>query len=297
MEYKTQNTIKSFSDLEVWQEAHKLVLLIYKATKDFPKEEVFGLVSQMRRAAVSITSNIAEGFSRYSYKEKINFYSISRGSLTELENQLLISKDVGYINGDNFNIIMEQLIVTHKLLNAFIRSTKLPNSKFQIPNSTKGFTVIELIVSMSLFVIISGIIVGSFITATRTQRAIISLIEARDNMGIAMEQMAREVRLGTNFDVNLSNAIGNGISFYDLNGDQISYIFDENNGVLLRQKNSEAPLPITSNDLTIKNFRSSYISYFGVPRITVSFSVIPKDSNLKDNFSFNIQTTISGRQF
>jgi len=78
--------IKSFTDLISWQEGHKLVLLIYAITKKFPKEELFGLVSQIRRCAISITSNIAEGFSRKSKKEKINFYHISLDSLTELQN-------------------------------------------------------------------------------------------------------------------------------------------------------------------------------------------------------------------
>ncbi len=116
--------IQSFEDLNVWKEAHKLVLMIYKLTRDFPKEEIFGLVSQMRRAVISITSNIAEGFSRYSYKEKSQFYAIAHGSLTELQNQLLIARDVNYTDSENYNKILDQLIIVHKLLNAFIRKTK-----------------------------------------------------------------------------------------------------------------------------------------------------------------------------
>lgn len=126
-----ETKIQSFTDLNVWKEAHKLVLMIYKITKDFPREEIFALISQMRRAAVSITSNIAEGFSRYSSKEKIQFYSIAHGSLTEIENQLLIARDIGYLNKTDFDIISEQLIITHKLINAFIKKTKT----FQIPDS------------------------------------------------------------------------------------------------------------------------------------------------------------------
>ena len=86
---KNNPKIKSFTDLQVWQEGHKLVLLIYKVTKKFPKEELFGLTNQIKRAGVSITSNIAEGFSRQSYKEKLQFYYMSLGSLTEIQNQLL----------------------------------------------------------------------------------------------------------------------------------------------------------------------------------------------------------------
>ncbi len=84
--------LKSFTDLNAWKEGHKLVLMIYSTTKLFPKEEMFGLISQMRRCAISITSNIAEGFSRQSYKEKLQFYSMSLGSVTELQNQLLVGK-------------------------------------------------------------------------------------------------------------------------------------------------------------------------------------------------------------
>ena len=73
--------IKSFTDLKTWQEGHQIVILVYKITKEFPKEEIFGLVSQMRRAVVSITSNIAEGFGRQTYKEKVQFYYIAQGSL------------------------------------------------------------------------------------------------------------------------------------------------------------------------------------------------------------------------
>ncbi len=74
-----ESKIKEFTDLLVWQEAHTLVLLVYAATRTFPKEELFGLTSQMRRAAVSITSNIAEGFGRHGYREKIHFFIFLMG--------------------------------------------------------------------------------------------------------------------------------------------------------------------------------------------------------------------------
>lgn len=99
--------IQSFTDLEVWRKAHKLVLLIYRITKKFPKEELFSLTNQMRRAAISITSNIAEGFARQSFKEKLQFYYIALGSLTELQNQLLVAKDLKYLNQAEFDKIAE----------------------------------------------------------------------------------------------------------------------------------------------------------------------------------------------
>ena len=95
--------IQKFTDLEVWKEAHKLTLLIYKFTKKFPKDEAFGLTSQIRRAVVSIESNISEGFSRYHFKDRLNFYYQSRGSASEVQTQLIISKDLNYIDQNEFN--------------------------------------------------------------------------------------------------------------------------------------------------------------------------------------------------
>lgn len=125
---KNKTTIKSFTDLNAWIEGHKLVLMIYNITKSFPKEEVFGLVSQMRRCAVSITSNIAEGFSRQSYKEKVQFYSMAQGSVTELQNQLLIVKDVGFVGKEKFHEIALQSVTVHKIINGLIKSSKNHNS-------------------------------------------------------------------------------------------------------------------------------------------------------------------------
>lgn len=116
--------IKSFTDLNAWQEGHKLVLEIYKITQDFPKTEMFGLVVQMRRCAVSITSNIAEGFSRRSYMEKTQFYSMALGSLTELQNQLLVAKDVNYITKEQFQPLADQSVIINKLLNGLIKRSK-----------------------------------------------------------------------------------------------------------------------------------------------------------------------------
>ena len=116
--------IQYFTDLDAWKEAHILVLIIYKITKGFPREEIFGLTSQMRRCVVSITSNIAEGFSRQSYKEKMQFYSIALGSTTELQNQLLIAKDVRYISEKDFNEIFNQSIKVHKIINGLIKKSR-----------------------------------------------------------------------------------------------------------------------------------------------------------------------------
>lgn len=114
--------IESFTDLNAWKEAHKLVLMIYKMTKSFPKEEIFALTSQIRRAAVSIVSNIAEGFSRRSQPDKRQFYAIALGSLTETQSQLLIARDLSYLPNDDFNLIANQSVVVSKLINGLIKS-------------------------------------------------------------------------------------------------------------------------------------------------------------------------------
>jgi len=124
MEQKLSNKIRTFTDLKSWQEAHKLVLIVYKLTKSFPKEELFCLVPQMRRCVISISSNIAEGFSRQSYKEKIQFYSIAQGSNTELQNQLLIARDIDYLKSDDFENAATQSVQVHKLLNGLIKKSK-----------------------------------------------------------------------------------------------------------------------------------------------------------------------------
>jgi len=116
--------IRSFTDLITWQEGHELVLMVYRATDKFPKKEIYSLVNQMRRCVVSVTSNIAEGFSRQGKKEKIQFYYTARGSLTELQNQLLIARDVGYLDEVEFNKTAEQSVKVHKLINGLIRSLR-----------------------------------------------------------------------------------------------------------------------------------------------------------------------------
>ncbi|MCK5080787.1 MAG: four helix bundle protein [Candidatus Moranbacteria bacterium] len=114
--------IESFTDLIAWQKGHKIVLSVYSITKKFPKEEIFGLTNQMRRCAVSITSNIAEGFSRKNKKEQKQFYRISLGSLTELQSQLLVARDVKYLSNKEFKKIGENTIEVQKLIFGLIKS-------------------------------------------------------------------------------------------------------------------------------------------------------------------------------
>lgn len=118
------NKIRAFTDLIVWQKGHELVVLVYKITKEFPKEETYSLIDQMRRSSSSITSNIAEGFGRQGFKEKIQFYYLAQGSLSELKNQILIAKDVGYLNVSASQLLLEKANLTHQLLQGLISKSK-----------------------------------------------------------------------------------------------------------------------------------------------------------------------------
>lgn len=119
-----KNTIQSFTDLLVWKDGHKLAISVYEITKSFPKEATYSLTDQMRRASISITSNIAEGFGRQGYKEKIQFYYLAQGSLTELKNQLLLAKDIKYLKKCDFDELALLANNTHKLLIGLIRKSK-----------------------------------------------------------------------------------------------------------------------------------------------------------------------------
>lgn len=120
--------IINFTDLKTWQLGHSIVLIVYKLTKTFPREELFGLVSQLRRAVVSITANIAEGFSRSTIKDKAYFYSIALGSLTEVQNHLLIARDLNYISKDQYEELHVGLLEMMRMTNGLIRSATARSS-------------------------------------------------------------------------------------------------------------------------------------------------------------------------
>jgi four helix bundle protein len=105
-----ENKIQKFQDLFAWQESHKLVLLVYTISKAFPKGELFALTNQIRRAVVSIPSNIAEGYGRPSGKDRVHFFCIAKGSLLEVERQFFIAKDLGYIK-----MFLLQKLLIHSL--------------------------------------------------------------------------------------------------------------------------------------------------------------------------------------
>lgn len=116
---------KQFTDMDVWQDSHQLTLEVYRITKAFPKDELFALTNQLRRAAVSVPSNLAEGFNRLSLKEKIQFYSISLGSLSEVQSQIMLAKDLGYMSKEELMKLLVSSESIHKQLVGLIKSLRL----------------------------------------------------------------------------------------------------------------------------------------------------------------------------
>jgi four helix bundle protein len=116
--------MKTHRDLKVWSNSIDLVTRVYKFTNNFPKEELFGITSQIRRAAVSIPSNIAEGAARTSKKEFNKFLSIALGSASELETQILISKNLDYLTAENFEILIDELTIIQKMIHGLMKNLK-----------------------------------------------------------------------------------------------------------------------------------------------------------------------------
>ena len=126
--------MKTFTDLQAWQVGLELVKEIYRLTKKFPKEELYGLTSQMRRSSVSILANIAEGFGRFTYPDKANKYTIARGECSETEAFLLIAIALGFVSTAETQKAMERTQRVGRLVSGLITSCK-HRSKFPVPST------------------------------------------------------------------------------------------------------------------------------------------------------------------
>jgi four helix bundle protein len=115
-----------FRDLIAWEKARRLAVAVYRQTQQFPRIEVYGLTQQLRRAAVSVVSNIAEGQGRRSVKENLNFLGIARGSLFEVETQIVISQDLEYISEQAATTLIEQTVEVIRVVNGLIRHLERP---------------------------------------------------------------------------------------------------------------------------------------------------------------------------
>ena len=120
--------LKNYKDLKVWQKAYQLCITIYRLTKHFPKEEQYGLTSQIRRSAVSVPSNIAEGYGRKTTQEYMQSLYIAYGSHCELETQIMLSKDLGYIKSDDSRELQQNIGDVERMLKALIKSLQNKHS-------------------------------------------------------------------------------------------------------------------------------------------------------------------------
>jgi four helix bundle protein len=132
--------LKSFRELEVWQRSHGMVLEVYRVTSSFPKDERFGIISQLRRAASSIPANIAEGFGRRSTKELLQCLAIANGSLEEVRYFILLSHDLGYLQNEPMQSLNDQLDSVAQMISALSRSlrNKLTNIAVTARNTGHG---------------------------------------------------------------------------------------------------------------------------------------------------------------
>jgi four helix bundle protein len=119
--------MQNFKELKVWQRSHQITLKIYKITKNFPREELYGLISQMRRSSASVPTNIAEGCGRGSNAELARFLQIAMGSASELEYQLLLSLDLSFIDLTTYNNLNIELTETKRMLNSLLQKLKTKN--------------------------------------------------------------------------------------------------------------------------------------------------------------------------
>jgi len=114
--------LKNYKELKVWEKSYQLCLEVYRITKEFPKIEIYGLISQMRRAVLSIPSNIAEGYGRKTILEYLRFLYIAYGSVCELETQIMLSGDLGYLNENHLSKLHKEVGEVERMLQALIKS-------------------------------------------------------------------------------------------------------------------------------------------------------------------------------
>jgi len=131
--------MQDFRDLKVWQKAHELVLAVYRATEAFPKTEIYGLTSQMRRAAVSIASNICEGCGRGGLQELIQFCQMAFGSTAELEYQLLLARDLTYLDETHYSELQAATLEEKRMLASFLKTLRERTGQQRTP----GFKAYE----------------------------------------------------------------------------------------------------------------------------------------------------------
>jgi len=279
--------IQSYKGLIVWQKSINLVEEIYILTRKFPKEEIYGLVSQERRAAVSIPSNIAEGQRRKDIPEFLHFLRIADASSAELETQLIISKkmypDLDYSKA---NSLLEEI---QKMLTVMMSKLELKANSSKL-KAHDGFTMVEMLVGMALFITVISASTTVFINSMRTQRAIVALLAVQSNISLAIEQISREVRTGKDFSLD-----GENLQFTNANNQKVAYI---KNGDFIEKVTDGVIGKMTAGNVIVTRLKFILKGNLPAdgrpPQVTILMSFAPKNSIMKD-VTADIQTTISSR--
>ena len=195
-----QGLLKSFKDLAVWKKAVNLATLIYSLTEKFPKSELYGITNQMRRAVVSISSNLAEGFKRSHKKEKLQFYNIAYSSAAELESQIEIAYRLGFLNKEDYEKLNFYIIEVSKMMSGFIKATNKSFPKFYILYS------ISLVLALySIFHILNPLPVQAAQLYFSPQEAVIGTTgEFRVAVNISAEDAINAVAAAISFSPEIS---------------------------------------------------------------------------------------------
>ena len=130
--------MKDFKELRVWTKAHELTMLVYKLTRTFPRDEVYGLTSQVRRSAASIGANIAEGCGRHSDGEMTRFLQIARGSASETEYHLLLARDLGFLQEGDFLAVEQSVVAVQRMLTVLVQKVQPQGRRPKAEQSREG---------------------------------------------------------------------------------------------------------------------------------------------------------------
>ena len=295
--------IQTFKDLKVWQKSADVAVVIYEATESFPHAELYGITKQMRRAAISIGSNIAEGFRRRSTKEKIQFYRISQGSIAELQSQIEISFRLRFLPEKEYTTTILLLTEISKMMDGLIKSLLTTDYSLLTTSpraSRAGFTLIELVVAIGLFSLLISIAIGGFIQALRSERQTVALLSANSNVSLILEQMAREIRTARNFTTT-SGSPSSDLSFTNANGEAVTYCLNSATTAIERVVSGACGSGerLTSRNVAVRSldFITSGITAGDLypPRITIRIALSSTGEAGVQNSIVNLQTTVSAR--
>ncbi|MBI5147852.1 MAG: four helix bundle protein [Parcubacteria group bacterium] len=214
------NELKSFKDLKVWQKAADLATLVYKTTEKFPRSELYGITNQMRRAAVSISSNLAEGFKRIYPREKSQFYNIAYSSISELESQVEISKKLGFLSENDYQKLLLAVTEVSKMTDGLIKSL---NSKSYILNSSRGFSLLELLIYVAVLAIVTVIVSGFFLAINKGRGQVDARTEVNQNIRFALSAIERDLSAASSVTVPATTGATSSVLTLISGGNTVTY--------------------------------------------------------------------------